>query len=147
MTQPNPSALEALSQIELLTNAEQGSPNEKRFAIIRAALQPTSGEPVGYLVKSQLPDREYTAYTLAGDIETLRRHGAELIPLYTSPPDQSARIAELEAALKSAWFHAKHMAAWISDQPASYSFEGLGEDQELIEKALTTLEQDRLKST
>jgi hypothetical protein len=44
---------------------------------------------------------------------------------------------ELVAALECAVSHVEHMAAWIGDQNAGYSFESLGEDEPSIRAALS----------
>jgi len=66
----------------------------------RAALQPVSAEPVAWLWKGGTGQVHTT--TAARYADDIRGYGVSVQPLYASPPDQSARIRELEAALVEA---------------------------------------------
>lgn len=61
--------------------------------------------------------------------------------LTPSADDTAERVRELEAALKLAVDHLKHMGRWVGDKQlagkiSGYSFEALGEDLPGIEAAL-----------
>jgi len=65
----------------------------------------------------------------------------------SSPAKEIARLmnlgvaaSEMLAALKVARGHIQHMAAWITEQSAGYSFEGLGEDMPGIDAAIAKVE-------
>lgn len=48
--------------------------------------------------------------------------------LNDAPNEAAAEIKMLRDALRTAVGHIEHMAAWIGNQNAGYSFESLGED-------------------
>src|SRR6185312_17059598 len=48
-----------------------------------------------------------------------------------------------QAALEIAIQHIEHMAAWITDQNAGYSFEGLGEDMPNLRRAVSLTNGER----
>jgi len=90
-----------------LETGEQGR-NHARWNT-RAALQPVSAEPVGYTwqvyidgaeTDIKLSANKFNAGIMAVYHPTIAKKG--MVPLYISPPDQSARIRELEAALVEA---------------------------------------------
>lgn len=62
--------------------------------------------------------------------------GALMVEAARALADSRAARGDLLAALQAAERHIEHMAAWIGQQNAGYSFESLGEDMPGIRAAI-----------
>lgn len=104
------------------------------------AVENPMGEDIGlWIVQDGLEARQWSCLAIVTDDEdgTARDEGGRFIGRNEQRANARliAAAPDLLAQLKIAYAHIEHMAAWIGNQNAGYSFEGLGEDQPAIAAA------------